>query len=459
MNVKKWNRRSAIAAMSSVAAGIFLAESTSGEGVENTGNTLRHPKYSTAPLNAIVLGAGGRGNVYASYSERFPEQLRIVGVAEPIDFRRKRFAERYGIDQKMQWTTWEHAFDGDRQADILIITTPDHLHYAPAMRGIELGYDILLEKAIAQSWEQCLDIYRHNQRHQNIVGICHVLRYTPYFRKIKSAVEEGRIGEVISVQHLEPVEHIHMSHSFVRGNWRKEAESTPILLSKSCHDTDILRWIIGKPCRRISSFGSLSHFNTLNAPAGAPYRCTDGCPAQTHCPYYAPRIYRDSTSWRHHLAIEVEDEASIMKALREGPYGRCVFRCDNDVVDHQIVMMEFEDRITAAFSMEAMTHYGGRRTRIFGTHGDLHGDEQHLTITHFSSGASETWDAKSAGAAESGHGGGDYGLLKDFIAAVSRQDPSRLSSTLEASMESHLMGFRAEESRLSGAIMEVNFTG
>lgn len=454
MKNQRWNRRHAVQAMGTAAAGLMLPQailekiSTGPSGGKNA-----------SPLTAIVLGAGGRGNVYAAYSERFPDQLKIVGVAEPIAFRRKRFADRYGIAEKHQWITWEHALDTPKLADILIVTTPDHLHHGPAVRGIGLGYDILLEKAIAQSWEQCLDIYRQAQQHQRIVGICHVLRYTPYFRKMKSLVDEGRVGRILSVQHLEPVEHIHMSHSFVRGNWRNSAESTPMLLSKSCHDTDILRWIIGVPCRRISSFGSLSHFSALNAPAGAPLRCTDGCPVESRCPYSALKIYLNSKSWRHHLAIETEDEASILKALREGPYGRCVYRCDNDVVDHQVVMMEFESKITAAFSMEAMTHYAGRRTRIFGSNGDLVGDEQSITWSDFSAGTTETWNVSQSIAGESGHGGGDHGLMRDFIAAVRKQDASLLSSTIEASMESHLMGFRAEESRHTGRVMEVNFEG
>jgi predicted dehydrogenase len=247
-----------------------------------------------------------------------------------------------------------------------------------------------------------------------------------------------------------------MSHSFVRGNWRNAAMSTPMILSKSCHDTDILRWVIGKPCKKVSSFGSLKHFNNRNAPQGSADRCTDNCSYESQCLYSAIRLYKEKRQWLHYLAIEKQDDASIMKALREGQYGKCVYKTDNDVVDHQIVNMEFEGDITAAFSMEAFTNYAGRRTRIFGTKGDLVGDESQLEMSDFLSGKTTIWKPDSQ-VNHSGHGGGDYGLVHDFLQAVSQQDPALLTSTIEASMESHLMGFKAEESRLSGgAVLETN---
>ena len=250
---------------------------------------LMNPRYKrpAEPVTCVVLGAGGRGNVYASYAEKYPEELKIVGVAEPIPFRRERFARRYHIPEKYQWTTWEHALEIPRFADALIITTPDALHYGPAMKGMELGYDLLLEKAIAQSWEQCKDILHLSRKHENIVAICHVLRYTSYFRKMKEIIDSGALGEVISVQHLEPVQNLHMAHSFVRGPWRNKEESNSMILSKSCHDTDIIRWMVGKPCNRVTSFGSLSHFREEHAPDGSSARCTEGCKVESTCIYSA----------------------------------------------------------------------------------------------------------------------------------------------------------------------------
>lgn len=426
----------------------------------NTSNPelFQNPRFKkpSKPVTCIILGAGGRGNTYASYATKFPEEMKIVGVAEPIDYRRKNMAKAHNIPKERQWVTWEHALQPQKFADVVIVTMPDHLHYRPAMEAIAMKYDLLLEKAIAQTWQQCRDILDQSKKFNQIVAICHVLRYTPYFRKMKEIVDAGRVGEIVSVQHLEPVEHIHMSHSFVRGNWRNAEQSTPMILSKSCHDTDILRWIIGKPCNKVSSFGSLKHFKPENAPVGSADRCTDNCAYERDCIYSSIKLYKEKRQWLHYLAIEKQDDASIMEALRTGQYGKCVYKTDNDVVDHQIVNMEFEDQITASFSMEAFTNYAGRRTRIFGTKGDVVGDESQLAISDFLTGNTEIWKPGKE-IDGSGHGGGDYGLVRDFLQAVSQQDASLLTSTLEASMESHLIGFKAEESRINGGMtLDIN---
>jgi len=405
------------------------------------------------PVTVIVIGAGSRGwGAYSSYGLEFPDELQVVGVAEPIPFRRQRISEAFSIPPENQFVTWEHVFDRPKIADALIIATPDHLHYGPAMAGLEAGYDLLLEKVIAQTWQECNDILGLTLQKQAIVAVCHVLRYSAYFRKMKEVVDSGRLGNIVSIQHLEPIEHIHMAHSFVRGNWNNAKKSNPIILSKSCHDTDILRWIVDKPSRKVSSFGSLSVFRQENAPPGSTYRCTDGCAVERECPFSAIKIYLERKIWLGHFQIEEENDDLILAELKNGPYGRCVFRCDNDVVDHQVTNFLFEDQVTVSFSMEAMTHYGGRRTRIFGSAGDLAGDEHSMTITEFSTMEKETWDVSMVDQNQSGHGGGDHGLVRDFVRAVSRHDESLLSSTIQASMESHLMGFKAEESRLKGTV-------
>ncbi|MCX7875090.1 MAG: Gfo/Idh/MocA family oxidoreductase [Melioribacteraceae bacterium] len=409
------------------------------------------------PVTAIVIGAGARGNIYASYSLKYPEQLKIVGVAEPIKIRREKFSKTYSIEPKYQWNTWEDVFQHSKLADAVIITTPDHLHYGPAMAALKNGYDLLLEKPIAQTWSECSDILNLTKEKNKIVGICHVLRYTPYFRKMKEVVSSGVLGDIVSIQHLESVQHVHMSHSFVRGNWRNTKESNFMLIAKSCHDLDILRWMTNKNCVRVSSFGSLKHFKEKNAPVGSTLRCTDGCKVESSCPYSALKIYYKKRTWLHHFDLpENKDEQGtvILENLKNGPYGRCVYHCDNDVVDHQIVNLEFQDDITVAFSMEAFTSYHGRKTRIMGSMGDIVGDEETLIVNNFRTDSQEVWDAKNV-KIESGHGGGDFGLMKDWIQAVDKQDEKFLSSNIEASMESHLIGFKAEESRLTGKIIEV----
>lgn len=465
--MKKHNRRTYLKNLGLTSAAVALG------GLENLHSTEREsqsieeaemvPYTAERPVTAIVIGAGSRGNLYAGYALKQPKELDIIGVAEPIPFKRSGFSKKHQINEKYQFVTWEHVFEREKFADAVIITTPDALHYGPAMKAIEMGYDVLLEKAIAQTWKECSDILKQQQKGGNIVAICHVLRYAPYFIKMKQLIDSGAIGDVVSVQHFEPVEHIHMSHSFVRGNWGNSKESTPMIISKSCHDTDIIRWMVGKPCKKVSSFGALTLFRKEMAPQGATKRCTDGCAVESTCPYSAIKIYAKNKTWLHHLDLENQDELSIMEKLRTGPYGRCVYHCDNDVVDHQVVNMLFEDEVTASFSMEALTSYDGRRTRIMGTKGDIVGDMRSMTVGNFETHKRKHYSAKEVNEDASsigGHGGGDMRLVRDFVRAVSSQDPSILSSTIEASVESHLIGFKAEESRLQGgAVKEVELAG
>lgn len=454
-----WNRRDWLKSVGAFAAGTTL-------GANAIENLMRAPLLDPfpqppirpkKPLTAIVAGAGNRGNTYAGYSLRFPSDIKIVGFAEPIPFRRDRFARKYEIEARRQFTTWEDIFKVPKFADVVIITTPDHLHYGPAMAALNLGYDILLEKPIAQTWRQCTDIMDLATEKDRIVAICHVLRYSPFFRKVKEVIDSGLIGRIVSVQLMEPVEHIHMSHSFVRGNWRNTAESNPMLLSKSCHDLDLLTWLIGKPCRRVGSFGSLTWFRKENAPAGSTPRCTDGCAVESECPYSALKIYHRRRTWLQHFDLPEEGDQgpAILRLLQTGPYGRCVYHCDNDVVDHQVVFLEFDDAVTAAFSMEAHTSYGGRRIRVMGTMGDLVGDENDLVATDFRTEKVSRSNVKEYASLVSGHGGGDYGLVRNFVLAVSERQPGHLLTTIREAMESHLIGFRAEESRFEGEIMTV----
>jgi predicted dehydrogenase len=449
---QEWSRRDLIKTMGALSVGAALpAPLLAGAMKEETYawdyQSLPSPSRK---ITAITLGAGSRGNVYGDYAVKYPADLDIVGVAEPIPLRNERYAQKHNIPAANRFTSWEHVFRRPKFADAVIITTPDDLHYGPAMQALAMGYDLLLEKPIAQSWAQCNDILQQATKHKRIVAVCHVLRYAPYYRKVKEIIDSGALGSLISIQHLEPIEHVHMSHSYVRGNWRREADTNPIILAKSCHDLDILRWWVGKPCHYISSFGSLKWFKADNAPAGSTLRCTDGCAVEESCPYSALKIYQRNRTWLHHFdlpADKAQQEAVILKNLQEGPYGRCVYRCDNDVPDHQIVSMEFEDQITVNFSMEAFTSYAGRRTRIMGSMGDLVGDEHELFVADFRTGELVKWNVREHTTEASGHGGGDWGLVRDWLRAVDQQDPALLSSSLEASMESHQMGFLAEKSR------------
>lgn len=451
MENNKWSRRNLIKSLGFAAVATPFALNS--QSVDPKVKSISFPDEELnldRPIKIVVIGAGSRGwGAYSSYGLKFPKELQVVGVAEPIPYRRERMAKAFNIPKKHQFETWEQVFEIPNFADAVMITTPDDLHYGPAMAGLNAGYDMLLEKAIAQSWEECNEILKLAEKKNAIVAVCHVLRYTHYFRKMKEVLDSKVLGDVVSVQHLEPVERIHMSHSFVRGNWGNSKKSNPMILSKSCHDTDILRWLIDKPSKRVSSFGSLTLFREEMAPEGSTKRCTDGCAIEKECPYSAIKLYKEKRGWLAHLNLEEVNDETILRELKNGPYGRCVYHCDNDVVDHQISNFEFEDGVTAAFSMEALVHYAGRRTRIFCTKGDLFGDEKTLTVTNSVTGEQEIWDAGKEIKYDSGHGGGDHGLMHDFVRAVYHQDPTLLTSTIQASMESHLMGFQAEESRLN----------
>ena len=411
------------------------------------------------PVTCVIIGHGNRGSYYASMARKMPDDWKVAGVAEPIKYRNEAAAKNHAIPDDRRFDTWERVFDDKKFADVCVISTPDDLHYAPAMAALDRGYDLLLEKPIAMSWQQCKEIHAMAKEKKAVVGVCHVLRYAPYFVQMREVIASGMIGEVVSVQHLEPIEQIHMSHSFVRGIWRNTKIALPIILAKSCHDLDLLCWMIDKPCTRVSALGSLTYFRKENAPQGAPKMCLDGCPVEKTCAYYAPRVYvTEKLFGTGHIISEDRSDKAILEALKTSPFGRCVYQTDNDQPDHFVSTMEFAGGATAAFSMEGLTSYGGRRTRIMGTKGDLVGDERTLDIFLFAPRQRIQWDVtKTTSGDLGGHGGGDSRLVRNFTQAVSRRDSSLLSTDLGRSMESHLIGFKAEESRLKkGQPMEVD---
>ncbi|SEF55783.1 Oxidoreductase family, C-terminal alpha/beta domain [Nonomuraea solani] len=398
-------------------------------------------------VTLAVVGAGSRGTSYARHAVE-TGQARVVAVADPLDVRRDRFPEA------AQYADWRELAALPRQADAVIIATQDRDHVEPAVRFAELGYDILLEKPMAVSEDDCRRIVAAAERSDAVFAVCHVLRYTPYTRALKALLDAGRIGEIVSIQHLEPVGWWHQAHSYVRGNWRRADESTFMLLAKSCHDLDWLVHLTGKQVTRVSSFGDLKHFRPENRPAGAADRCLD-CAVEPDCPYSAKRIYlprAGKDEWPLSVITDDVSEAGVLEALRTGPYGRCVYACDNDVVDHQVVNMEFEGGTTASFTMTAFTPALHRQTRVFCTRGSIDGDGNTLTITDFVTGRTETIDTSATGdaTARGGHGGGDEGLVDAFLTAVATRDRSSVLSSPGESLHSHLIAWAAERSRLEG---------
>ena len=407
------------------------------------------------PITAIVLGAGSRGTTYASYAKAHPEELRIVAVAEPRADRRNMLADDLNIPDHNRFATWQELLDRPRMADCAFVCTLDDDHTAPAVKAMELGYHLLLEKPMSNTEEECRTIVETARRTGRKLAVCHVLRYTPFFLTLKSLIDKGKIGEVTTINQIENVGYWHQAHSFVRGNWRTVRETSPMLLQKSCHDMDIILWLMGKNCERVQSFGSLRHFTPDNAPKGAPERCLDGCPHAESCPYYAPRLYMDMsrTGWPVDVITTDLSVEGRRKALEEGPYGRCVYRCDNDVVDRQVVNLEFEGGAVATFTMTGLSADFSRQLKIFGTKGQIEADmgTGEIVLQRFGEGKKTV--PLDTGTETSGHGGGDFGIIRDFLRILREGGESRTGA--EVSLQSHLICFAAERSRLNHIVVEL----
>ena len=416
------------------------------------------------PVTLLVIGAGGRGSGYATFAAEHPDLARVVGVAEPRDFYRNRLVETHNIPSENVFTDWKVAAGRERFADAVIIATLDDMHTDPAEAFGNLGYHMLLEKPMAPNEADCRRIVSAAVENKIIFAVCHVLRYTAYTQKLKAVIDSGAIGEIVSLQHLEPVGYWHQAHSFVRGNWANEAKSSPILLAKSCHDLDWIRYIMDAQCLKVSSFGSLFHFRKEHKPAGAADRCME-CPVEADCPYSAKKIYlgmleRGNEGWPVDVLTPDVTPEGVTKALREGPYGRCVYECDNDVVDNQVVNMLFEGDRTASFTMTAFNGAGHRKTRIFGTRGEIYGDGSKITLFDFLTDTTKVIDTEASDASIlGGHGGGDYGLMSGFIAAVGANDPSKILSGPSETLETHLMVFAAERARRENSVVDVPYAG
>jgi len=417
-------------------------------------------------IKVIVVGAGGRGRSYAKIMRSMPEKFQVVAVADPIAERRQFMQELWGLEDSACYPSWEALLAQPKMADLAVIATMDDMHREPALAAIEKGYQLLLEKPVAQTPEECAEIALAARKKGVNVLVCHVLRYNYYFKTLKKLLMDGVVGEIISIDHVEAVGNVHQSHSYVRGNWRSEKQTTPMLLAKSCHDIDMLQWLLQKPCRRVQSFGSLTHFTAANAPEGAPERCTDGCPVAAECPYNAVTVYHDTKKriyFRNACAKgiakgENATDEEIMEAIRTGSYGRCVYRCDNDVVDHQIVNMEFEGGTTVAFTMNAFNR-GGRQTRIYGTKGEIYknmNDDSFTLYTFADLQQTVIPFTKREESIAGGHGGGDEGIVIELYDYLTGNYTGFSAADINISVKNHLVTFAAEESRRTGTVVNVD---
>lgn len=330
------------------------------------------------------------------------------------------------------------------------------------MAFADLGYDLLLEKPMAPTEPEARRIVEAVERNGVVFAVGHVMRYTAYTRALKTILASGELGTLASVQHLEPVGWWHQAHSFVRGAWREEKTSGPMLLTKSCHDLDWLLHIIEKEPVGVASFGSLTHFRAENRPEGAADRCVS-CPStiESSCPYSAKRFYPGLLGdpvkefWPLGAVTADATPEGVSRALEEGPYGRCVYACDNDVVDQQVVMLEFAGGMTASFTMTAFTPLEHRKTRLFGSHGFAEGDGSTIRVVDFRTGQERIVETEtSAGASlADGHGGGDGGLTLAFVQAVAERDQSRLGADAGDALAGHLLVWAAERARASRTVV------
>lgn len=416
-------------------------------------------------LTLALVGCGDRGSCYMKYVDENPKKFKLVAIADPLESKRAYFKEKYNVPEENCYDDYKVLLSRDRLADIVMICTQDKMHFEPAMMAIEKGYDILLEKPISPNPEECFAITKAANEKGVKVIVCHVLRYTPFYKAVKKFIDEGDLGRLMNINHTEGVGNVHMSHSYVRGPWRREEDASSMILAKCCHDTDLLQWFASEPCTKVQSFGTRSYFRADKAPEGAPDRCTDGCPYKDTCYYYAPALYKLLTTEVQHFKAVVAGhfnptDEEVESALKTGPYGRCVFKCDNDVVDHQVATFTFGNDLIATLTMSAFNK-GGRVTTFMGTKGELRADMEKNKLEFYSFedhkvtliyNPEEALDQTIAG----GHGGGDSGIMADLYDYIALNKPSTSISGISSSSMSFLMCFAAEESRKTNTVIDMD---
>lgn len=401
-----------------------------------------------------VLGAGLRGQyAYASYTLTHPE-VKIVAVADLNPQRVKTFQTTYQLPDSACFSSGEAMLAAGKLADAIIIASMDQDHYAHTIQAIELGYDILLEKPISPSLTECLEIEAKALQKGVKIVVCHVLRYTPFYRQIKQIIKSGILGRIINIEAMENVAHWHQAHSFVRGNWRHEKTSSPMILQKCCHDMDIYAWLLESKVDKIHSFGDLTYFKSEHAPIGAPTCCLDDCPSRDTCPYDVYKIYlSDNLGWPVSAISADSSYQARYHALQTSAYGNCVFHSDNDVVDHQTINCRYENGVTMVFTMTAFTQACDRTLRLMGTKGELKAsmDEGQVLVTDFLSGKTEVIKIEGD---EKGHGGGDFGIMEEFVAVINNQLDN--SNPISASVHAHVVALAAEASRHQNKLITIN---
>ena len=407
-------------------------------------------------MQFVLIGAGQRGMIYAQYAQK--RGHRIAAVAETDPVRRVAAAGEFGIPEERCFSSGAALLAEPRMGEAAIIATMDRDHFREAIPAMEKGYHLLLEKPISPLPEETLAIEKAAERTGRYVTVCHVLRYSPFFREIRKVISDGKIGRVITIQHNENIGNFHIAHSFVRGNWRRSDLSSPLIMQKSCHDMDLLVWLTGSRCSSIASFGDLTYFRKENAPKEAAERCCD-CPLKDRCRFSAYRCYLPlAGEWPAVVLTDDQSEEGLKKAIRTGPYGRCVYYCDNNVCDHQVTILRFENGITATFNLSGFTNRMTRTLKIMGEDGEIRASELEnvIEVTRFAANSMEKYESEiiRPEAALSGHNGGDSGIVDDFLSLLEGK-AGAAATEIHESVESHMMACAAEQARLTGSVVNL----
>lgn len=401
-----------------------------------------------------IIGVGARGSVYGRFIAQRDKWFRIVALCDFRQDKLESFGREFQVSDESLYAD-ETEFFKEKRADVLVIATQDKDHIRHCLKAFELGYDVLLEKPITDDIEECNQLLSAQKQYGNKALVCHVLRYAPAFLKVGELLKNGEIGRLINIEALERVGYWHQAHSYVRGNWRKREDSTPMIMAKCCHDLDLLQYYAGAACESVSSTGNLTLFKKENAPKDCADFCVN-CQYKSSCSYSAVNIYVERWKeegkpidiWPHNVVANAPlTEEKLYQAIEKGPYGRCVYKCDNNVVDHQLVQMAFKNGVKATLTMTAFTKFGGRRMSFYGTEGSIVLDEQENTIrVEKFAGESKTLEIQVLNEGGYGHGGGDFYLIENLYRVLCGETPN--STSLESSIKSHLMAIYAEQSRL-----------
>lgn len=421
-------------------------------------------------VKVAIAGLGSRGrDVYARVAKTHPDKMQITAVADTDPRKVALMAKEYNLPEEACFSSAEEMLAADKLADAMIIATQDRQHVGHAIPALEKGYHLLLEKPVSPDLDECVRLAEVAKKYERKVVVCHVLRYTPIYQKVKELLDDGSIGDIVSIMAIENVGWFHQAHSFVRGNWANSDVTSPMILQKCCHDMDLYLWLAGKECKSLSSYGDTYLFKKEKAPEGCTMRCTDGCKVRETCPFDAEKIYMENKLVGYNagnriwpldvLVPEGPNREKILQALKEGPYGRCVYHCDNNVVDHQVVNLNMTDGSTMSFTMCGFTSSITRYAKFMGTRGELivnmdgnEPEKSEIIIRNFDENITEhSIDVMSLSDDFSGHGGGDVQMVEEFLDMVSgEREESSYVTSLDRSLESHYCALAAEYSRVHG---------